>query len=302
MNWKTFVPLSLAIVLGLVAAKVARDTLKKQHQPAAQGNLTSIVVTKRSLAPGQELTAEDLAIGQVSPETAPEQSFHNIADLLNRTVKVELVKGQALVEPLLAERGAGSGLQALVPGGMRAITIEVNEFSGVGGMIQPGSRVDVVATIQGGNGEEMSARTIVQNVKISAIGQRVTAKADPKDDPAQQQVFRSATILCLPEEAEAIQLANTTGRPWLVLRGNKDEEKIETNGITITSLRGKNGSMGAKADPFVPVMNAGPTTRSSQPVAMNTRTVEVIRGGSVSTVVVVLPTLRDSDITGLEKN
>src|SRR3954453_5015391 len=188
MNWKTFVPLLLAIALGLVAAKVARDTLNKQHAPAPQGNFTSIVVTKRSIAPGQEIGPEDLTIGQVSPETAPEQSFSNISEVLNRTAKVEMVKGQAIVEPLLAERGSGSGLQALVPAGLRAITIEVNEFSGVGGMIAPGSRVDVVATIQANGNEEMSARTIVQNVKITAIGQRVTSRRDSKEDPAAQEV------------------------------------------------------------------------------------------------------------------
>jgi pilus assembly protein CpaB len=93
---------------------------------------------------------------------------------------------------------------------MRAITIEVNEFSGVAGMIAPGCRVDVVATIQASNNEELSSHTIVQNVSVTAVGQRVTARPDPKDDPQQQQqAFRSVTLLCTPEEAEAIQLANT---------------------------------------------------------------------------------------------
>src|SRR4051812_20145432 len=165
MNWKTFIPLLLAIVLGLVAAKVARDTLNRQHQPAPQGHFTSIVVTKRSVAPGQELNAEDLTLGQVSPETAPEQSFDSIAAVLNRTAKVELVKGQAVVEPLLAEKGTGSGLQALVPAGMRAITIEVNEFSGVGGMIAPGSRGGVVGAIQGSGGGGVGARNIRPKVE-----------------------------------------------------------------------------------------------------------------------------------------
>lgn len=303
MNWKTFIPLLLAIVLGLVAAKVARDTLNRQHQPAPQGNLTSIVVTKRSITPGQELNAEDLTLGQVSRETAPEQSFDSIASVLNRTAKVELVKGQAVVEPLLAEKGSGSGLQALVPAGMRAITIEVNEFSGVGGMIAPGSRVDVVATIQGSNGDEMSARTIVQNVKITAVGQRVTSRRDAKEDAAAQEVFRSVTILCSPEEAESIELATTTGRPWLVLRGNRDEERIETDGVTVTSLRGRSGVF-KKSDPFVPVIEVKPSTQPTTPqprsVAMNQRTVEVIRGGTVSTVTITLPTLQGGAITGVQ--
>ena len=272
MNWKTFVPLLLAIVLGLVAAKVAHDTLTKQHQPAPQGNFASIVVTKHSLPPGEELTADDLMIGQVSPDSKPEQSFDNIADLLDRTTKVEMVKGQAIIEPLLAECGTGSGLQALVPSGMCAITIEVTEFSGVAEMVSPGSRVDVVATIQAGGNEEMSARTIVQNVKVTAVGQRVTAKPDPKDDPSQQQVFRSVTLICTPEEAEAIELANTAGRPWLVLRGSKDEERVETQGVTLTSLRGKGGDFNHKGDPFTTVSDIKPTTRPAAvtPVAMNT--------------------------------
>jgi pilus assembly protein CpaB len=296
MNWKTFIPLLLAIVLGLVAAKVARDTLNRQHQPTPQGHFASIVVTKRAIAPGQELTAEDLTVGQVSPETAPEQSFDNISAALNRTARVEMVKGQAVVEPLLAEKGSGSGLQALVPAGMRAITIEVNEFSGVGGMISPGSRVDVVATIQGSGGEEMTARTIVQNVKITAVGQRVSSK---QEGPA-PETFRSVTILCTPEEAEAIELANTTGRPWLVLRGNRDEDRVETEGVTVASLRG-HITVAKKGDPFatVPVSNERPSTQPTQlPIAMNTRTVEVIRGGTVSTVTVTLPSMRGSDITG----
>src|SRR5690242_15591510 len=126
MNWKTFVPLLLAIGLGLFAAKIVRDMLNKQHQPVEQGHFASIVVTKQSLPPGHELTADDLTLGQVSPESVPEQSFPTIAELLNRTTKVELTRGQAVVEPLLTERGTGSGHQALVPQGMRAITMEVN--------------------------------------------------------------------------------------------------------------------------------------------------------------------------------
>jgi len=297
MNWKTFIPLLLAIGLGLVAAKVARDTLNKQHQPVQPGNYAQIVVTKRALPPGSELTADDLSIGQVSPESVPDQSFATIADALGRTAKVEMVKGQAVVEPLLAERGTGSGLQALVPMGMRAITIEVNEFSGVGNMVAPGCRVDVVATIQGTGGDEISARTIVQNVKVTAVGQRVTARPDPKDEPNQQNVFRSVTLLCTPEEAEFIELANTTGRPWLILRGNKDEERVETPGISITGLRGKNGTPNGtqRMDPFVPVMGV-PTTQQAQTTSAavavaptNTHTVQVIRGGQESIVTISLP-------------
>jgi hypothetical protein len=141
---------------------------------------------------------------------------------------------------------------------------------------------------------------------VTAVGQRVTARPDPKDDPQQQQqAFRSVTLLCTPDEAEAIQLANTNGRPWLVLRGNKDEEKTETAGITLTGLRGGKFSNNndRRTDPFVPVMDVkplSPTTRpvEPQPLAMNTRTVQVIRGGTESSVTITLPTVQGGDVTG----
>ncbi|HEV2292513.1 MAG TPA: RcpC/CpaB family pilus assembly protein [Tepidisphaeraceae bacterium] len=59
-----------------------------------------------------------------------------------RTARGQLLKGQPVLESLLAPMGAAGVLQALVPAGMRAMTIEVNEFSSVGGMVTPGSRVD----------------------------------------------------------------------------------------------------------------------------------------------------------------
>src|SRR4051812_21897027 len=165
MNWKTWIPLVLAIVLGLVAAKVARDVLSREKKPVAQGNFKQIVVTKHSLPPGSEIKPDDLQLAPVGADNVPEQSFSSISEVLSRTTKVEMVKGQAIVEPLLAEKGTGSGLQALVPAGMRAITIEVNEFSGVGGMIAPRPRGGVVGAIQGSGGGGVGARNIRPKVE-----------------------------------------------------------------------------------------------------------------------------------------
>lgn len=305
MNWKTWIPLALAIVLGLVAAKVAKDALNKDKKPVAHGNLQDIVVTAADLPPGHEIQPADVTIGHVSPDCVPESGgFNNISAVLGRTVKEEMVKGQEIVEPLLADTGAGSGLEALVPQGLRAITIEVNEFSGLANLVAPGCHVDVVATIQPSNGEEMVSRTIVQDVKVTAVGQRVTRNIDPHDDAQaqqQQQAFRSVTLLTTPQEAEAIQLANTVGRPWLLLRGGKDDAKVETSGITLASLRGKGAAIDHK-DPFIAVSNPmptsiSPTTRPGDQVALNTRTVQVIRGGNESTVAIPLPTPGDNVIT-----
>ena len=137
MNMKAWIPLSLAIVLGLVAAKIARDVVAQRSgsQQSQTGDLKQVVVAKHTLKPGQELKEDDLAVGQFTPTNVTEGAFTTITELVGRVCQVDMAKGQPIVNAQLTDSGTGSGLAAVVPAGMRAITIEVNEFSSVGGMI-----------------------------------------------------------------------------------------------------------------------------------------------------------------------
>jgi pilus assembly protein CpaB len=301
MNMKTWIPLGLAVVLGVVAMVVAKDMLgKKNEQKQAVGNLTSIVVTKGSMAPGQELKAEDLAMGEVATTSLPEGAFTDIKQAVGRTTQVSLSKGQPILQTVLAADGAGNGWQALVPPDMRAITIEVNEFSGLAGMITPSSDVDVVTTIQGEDNTGMSSRTIVQNVKVLAVGQRVSADQKPQTNPnnGQPEPFRNVTLLVKPEEAEAIQLATQTGRPWLLLRNGKDDKVEKSTGVSVADLRGKNNKLNKDRDPFgTPISDlmtrpvGSPTTQPTEPG----RRVKIIRGGQESEVTLPEPTKPSTD-------
>lgn len=291
MNMKTWIPLGLAVVLGVVAMIVAKDMLgKKGEQAQPVGNLTSIVVAKAHVGPGHTLKAEDLSLGEVATTSVPEGSFTDINQAVGRTTQLTLGKGQPIVQTVLAPEGAGKGWQALVPPNMRAITIEVNEFSGLAGMIAPNATVDVVTTIQAEDNTGMSSRAIVQNVRVLAVGQRVSAEQQTPTNPnnGQPEPFRNVTLLVKPDEAEAIQLATQTGRPWLVLRNGTDDKVEKSVGVTVADLRGKNGKLQKDKDPFgVPIVDIltpkfpTPTTQPS-----GERRVKIIRGGQESEVVV----------------
>src|SRR6185295_7693642 len=130
MNWKTWIPLVLAVVLGVVAAKVARDVIVRgRGANATNAKFTKIVVAKEDITPGKELKADDLAMSQVDADHVPTGSFTNVSDLDGRVTEQLMVKGQTVLEPMLAPTGSTGGIQALVPLGMRAITMEVTEFS-----------------------------------------------------------------------------------------------------------------------------------------------------------------------------
>jgi pilus assembly protein CpaB len=173
---------------------------------------------------------------------------------------------------------------------MRAVTVEVNEFSGVAGLLVPGCRVDVVSTLADQETKSQVARTIVQNVKVLAVGQRLTVNNSARKDEAamsaEAAVARSVTLLVMPRQAEAIELASSSGRTRLVLRGQFDEGVRQGgDGVSVAEL------LGTQRQPIVqPVMIEKPTTQPvTDPVIVEVRppqqemhtrkyVVELIRG------------------------
>ena len=305
MNWKTWAPLVLAIVLGVVAAKAARDVMLSNKAAANNSKFTKVVVPKGDVQPGAALTGADLTLAQVDSSRVPPTAFDSMDKLVGRVSETLMIKGQPIVEAMLAPVGSGSGLQALVPPGMRAVTIEVNESSGLAGLISPGCRVDVIATLNDGHNtsESRIAKTIVQNVKVSAVGQRTSSGGT--DAPT--DMFKSVTILASLEDAEALELACAMGRPRLVLRGGRDNEVTATAGVSMNDLKGTGGrpdtgtSALAVATPTTaPVAVIAPPPPTTKPVqtivqaeTVKHRLVRVIKGGRVSMVSLTLDADQD---------
>jgi len=304
MNLKTWIPLALAIVLGLIAAKVARDTLARNRDVGqAPTRSVKVVVAKVAVAPGQELTADQLALGPISADAPPAGAFTDPAALIGRVSAVSMFPGQPVMDSFLAVKGSSSGLQALVPKGMRAITVEVNETSGVAGMIVPGCRVDVVCTLAGASKVDTVACTVVQDVYVQAVGQRLTAARNP--DEKEPAPVRTITLIASPREAEAIELASSTGRTRLVLRGTDDRGVNESTGVSFVELlRDDHQSTAPRVTPVgpvgpvIPVATTRPAVPQTQPIVAdpfggeaprNRRTVTLIRGGARSEVVFDMP-------------
>lgn len=319
MNWKSYMPLILAVVLGLVAAKVARDSMMR-NRAAAAGPVrsTKVVVAQMNIAPGQELTADLLTLGLIAADVPPPNTSTDPAALIGRVAATPMFTGQPVLEDLLVVRGAASGLQALVPRGMRAITVEVNETSALAGMLLPGCRVDVVSTITGTDKGGAVACTIVQDVLVQAVGQRLTpAKPDAGNDKADDGLFRTVTLIATPRDAEAIELASAGGRTRLVLRGTGDRALSESDGVSFVDLRGKTAAAvyepapapqpvtqpapppaPVSADPFV---EAAPPENA--PPSRPRRTVTLLKAGVRSEVVFETDTAEpETALTGVDES
>lgn len=241
MNAKMWAPLAMAILLGLTAAVIARKSLLRSRAAAAAAvTTTSITVAKDPIPPGQELTRDHLTTTTIAASAVPTGAFASPEGLVGRVTIVPVVAGQTILEQFLAARGAGSGLQALVPAGMRAITLDVNESSGLAGMLIPGCRVDLVATAMSPESPDKSlSRTIVQNVQVVAVGQRLSG---PKpENERESATSRTVTLLVSPHDAQTIDLAVTSARLRLVLRGSGDNSETDDEGVMMAELRGNSG-------------------------------------------------------------
>jgi pilus assembly protein CpaB len=302
MKVKQWIPIVLALGLGLAALKLTRDRMSRAQAPSAAGaNFAERVVATRDIAAGQQMAPDDLALGKVASDSIPSGSFNAVADLKDRVAATGIVKGQPVLESLLAPAGVGAGVQALIPLGMRAITIQVNEFSGVAGLLTPGCRVDIISTVPGGDEKEGSvARTIVQNVEVRAVGRQIvppTAGGKPETENNGQPAPAptNVTLLVTPEQAEQVQLASVGGKPWLSLRNATDAAAVETAGTSMADLRGDRAKKAAESvtppavkpavDPFAetaPVKTA--SARKGADAMPKTRTVTIIRGTKEQTL------------------
>jgi pilus assembly protein CpaB len=297
MNFKNAIPLAVAIVLGGVAAKVGHDLVAHQKAAAAISNasVARMIVAKDGIAPGTILTAELLGFVTVPVATVPPGSFADGVVLSKRVTIVSLMKGQPIMENMLAPEGSSNGLTAIVPDGYRAVTLDVNEVSGVAGLLVPGCRIDVVTTIPAESGQ-MVARTIARNLEIVAVGRRFgdAVKVGAKEDAGDLAPAKSVTVIVTPKEAELIDLAAHTGAPRLVLRGSRDTKTDLsddfTQGVTLADLRGMQSEhMGfsglitklievvARAQTPAPSSLFETPAATTKPVESTTRLITVIR-------------------------
>ncbi|HEX8916733.1 MAG TPA: Flp pilus assembly protein CpaB, partial [Humisphaera sp.] len=180
MNLKNWIPLIAALVLGLLALVVARKALSKGDGQVANAPVTTVVVTNKDLPVGHQIKPTDLTVKRVTADGVITGSFPTVDKLDGRTVVVPLKAGDYVIESMLAPTGSGGGLSAMIPVGYRAMTLEVNEFTGVAGMIQPGSKVDVLAVLRDEKTSLPAVRTILQKVEVRAVGRNV---APPPSDP-----------------------------------------------------------------------------------------------------------------------
>lgn len=281
-------PLILAVALGLTAALVAQRSMRNKNTQTTQ-KVVSIAVAKAQVAPGTLLGPDDITLTPMPGQVAPPETFTDPGELIGRVVSAPMVPGQAFVTTLLAPKGTLAGLEALVPKGMRAVSVDVSESAAMSGLLGPGAHVDVVVTSINRDAPQKSVtRTIVQNLTVAAVGQHLSA-AKP-DGEKEMPVARTVTLLVTPHDAQMLDMALAVGRVRLAMRAVGDQNRDIVDNVMFTELlNGEDGGfnppavvppVGPATQPVVQQLFAPParTAPPVSPVPPPVRVVTVING------------------------
>jgi pilus assembly protein CpaB len=261
MNRRFVGVLIFAFVVASVASLMLYRLLLNRPQSAKAAQATvQIVLSTRDIQVGTVLKEEDVKLSDW-PAALPTGAVVKTQDVVGRGVITPIFAREPIIESRLAPKGAGGGLAAMIPKGMRAVAIHVNEVVGVAGFVVPGMRVDVLISGNkpgGDNSAGTLTRTLLQNLEVLSAGQDF--RKDTEGKPIQVPVVN---LLVTPEQAEQLSLASAQTTIQLVLRNPLDHEVARTPG-TAVGLLFNGGKM--KADEAAPAPKAR-ALRVAAPIA-----------------------------------
>ena len=285
MNKRFLSVLVFALVVSALASLVLYKLISTKLAASAKAPSTQIVTANHDLIIGTLIKDSDLKVVDWTG-SAVKGAITNPADAIGRGVVATINESEPIVDSRLAPRGAGAGLAATIPPGMRAVAVHVNDVVGVAGFVTPGMRVDllIAGNPPGGGtpGTGTVEKTLLQNIEVLSAGQNIQKDAEGK--PVSVGVV---TVLVTPEQAEILSLASNETRIQMVLRNPIDKEVSKTPGTTVSNLfTGENGAPVMKpapkpvARPAAAPRPVPPPVVAEAPKVVIPLTVEVITGTS----------------------
>ncbi|MCF4166117.1 Flp pilus assembly protein CpaB [Zavarzinia compransoris] len=272
----------MAIAVGLIVYGINSMRRPPPPPPASDGrpvaaapreDLVPVVVALKNIGRGAKITAEQVTTLRVQGP-APVGSLSEPKLAVDAIALTALPAGQILLQSTILAPGddAKPGLSVLVPEGMRAVAIRVNDEVAVGNFLRADDIVDIQLVLannalgppeEGGNPERRESRVVLQALKVLSVGEALTIEND------QQAVrMQNITVAVTPEQALVLAVAKQSGSFYLALRNPADEEKDEVKPVRLEDLLG--------AARQQPVSDSGEALPA--PAVVAPRQVEVILG------------------------
>ena len=268
----------LALALGFLASVYVYRSLQSRSGVSTDSGV-DVIVAADDLQVGARVEEHDIKIIKIPAADLPPGSPRRRSDVLGHGVIVPISKGEFILPNRLAGENAGAGLPSLIPPGMRAVSVRVNEVVSVAGFVTAGTRVDVLLTgTPGGTGEPQTT-TVLQNVAVLASGHTLE-----RTSTGEAQNSAVITLLVSTDDAQRLTLASSEGHIQLALRNPLDTKQDE---VPASNSRGLYRGIAAPA-PVQSVVHRTAATKRITPPPVSSSTgvsVEVYQGDKKMDVV-----------------
>ena len=201
----------------------------------------AVIAAARDMPAGTLLKKSDIKTLALRENEVPRVAILNEKTALNRPLLLPVSAGELITLPKVGAGGI-EGLPATIEMGKRAVTVQINDASGVAGLIPPRAHVDVLFTRPGSASEAVTS-TILEDVVVLAIGRVTEVSNTPPPAPgsaaaqtaAARPSAQSATLLVTPEQVRRIELAKNLGKISLSLRNPLDSAPTPEDQATATT-------------------------------------------------------------------
>jgi pilus assembly protein CpaB len=232
--------LLLAFVIATLTSTFVYRSFKQASAAPRAVSMQNIVVAAEPLQLGTRLDASKLRLMPWPAGQPMDGMFAKLDDCTNRALITSVAENEPILESKLASVNAGAGLQATIPEGMRAISVAVNDVVGVAGFVTPGTMVDILVTGQALganlNGSSTITRTILENIRVLAAGQKIEQDRDGKP-----QTVPVITLRVSPQDASKLARASTQGKIQLALRNTVDSKMTNPSATLQSTLFSSDG-------------------------------------------------------------
>ncbi|SMO56657.1 Flp pilus assembly protein CpaB [Ruegeria faecimaris] len=233
MRIKSFLMTFLGIGLAGGAVILAQDQIRR-NQSAGEPTIVRVVAVAEDIAFGTPIEGHKLTTIDWPTASVPAGVFTSFDDVLPaagiepRRAKRALAQGEILLTSKVSDFGEKVTIVQTIGENNRAMAINVDAQTGVGGFVTPGDFVDIVLTR--GTNDTLRAVTILQNIRVIGVDQTADEELD------QPGIARTVTIEVTPDEGQKLALAQKAGQLSLSLRSLQTEEDKPLEAVRLSDI------------------------------------------------------------------
>ena len=247
--------IGLLVVLMVYGTLTHIESSMKVAQPKPI-NLTKVVVAKTDIPRGAIIQKDMLKVKEFVADSLPKGTAKDVAEFINLPTKIEIFAGDIVTTDKVFTDSRQAGFIGMIPEDCRAVTIPINNVTGIAGLLKAGDRVDIILLLNSDEGGTKST-VLMQNVLLLSVNRdaeqnlateskssapkETSASMDlesvgtenPNEESMAESVVRNvtgvrrpptgggvgtATLALHPDEITRVIAASTIGRIYLALR------------------------------------------------------------------------------------